>query len=514
MPAFRPSVAARLAAVALVLVGIAPAPAQVDSGMMEASIRARQLSMALLTYAQAHDGRLPPDMAATVPLLSDAPKPDLPKVFRDQFLTALDAGVKIPADAGPEWVNEHSSFIYLAGGGVKTDEIASWADTVVAHQRLERPFPSDPTPDNPEGGMVVLTYFDGHTSVMTRAAARAAVDESVRAFTAMRTGADYPDGQQAVWDLRAIAAGIKGYTKANTGHLPATLGDTLAFLPEHPKRLATGAQRARVYLSPRAKKNSHAPDNPTPDWVNQHSSYVYLGSADLHLSEVEDQQRLVVVHARVDDAVSVGHPPRELVPLLTFIGGADLREREYAEAMIAETKAVLDAQRNGRPLPEYQATLRDLRLIGEAVKAYEKDQKSLPPDIGSTLAYLPVESMKDASLEALARVYLSPRDERSRGPVTEAVTPDWITKHSSYTYLGRAGITLRDCGREGIQTLVHANPAQPFEVLHPGQKVELIPCWGPFGAVWLVSGAEDEGIKEATDALKTLTHQEPKAAGK
>jgi hypothetical protein len=480
-----------------------------DAGV-EAATRARALGMAVFSYQAKHNDEMPADLAAIAEFLAAESKTSLRDVIIKNFLTPIDGGVKVPTDADAAWVNDHSSFVYLAGG-IRATDLPDWTNTVLAHQRLDRPTPSDPTPDNPEGGWIVLSYFDGHSTITTRADARARIAESMKFYDAVRTGADFPDAAQTVWDLEALQSAIRAYAKARDGHLPPTLGDTLPFLPSDPKRLATGTQRARVYLSPHAKKNVFLPDNPTAEWVNQNASYIYTGSADLVLSEIEDPQRLVLLYARPEDALTLGSSPVPFLPQCTVSGRTDPHDPEYTAAIVAETRAVFEAMRTGRPLPDYQATLRDMRLIHAAIAAYDKDEKSLPPDLGSTLPYLLLQDLKDTSDDAIARVYLSPRAERSRGPLSEPLTPEWINRHTSYTYLGRPGITIQDCRRAGVQFLVHTPLDEAIELPFPGQRLRIASTCGSSGVEWLVADREAGRIDEAKAAIAATKPALPKA---
>ncbi len=299
-----------------------------------------------------------------------------------------------------------------------------------------------------------------------------------RFFEAVRTGAPLPDDHQATWDLGRIVDAITAYAKDHKGQLPPDLGAALPYVPTDKLRLATPAQRAGIFLLPAARRNTHIPDQPTPEWVNRNTSYVYLaaskteGEKPLLLDRFEPLWRTIMVHGKLGAPIPVVRESgREtnFIPLGNIRGSVSIENHEYAEAIIAESKKVIDALRTGSPLPDYQQAVHDLSLLHKAALAYAAaNNGQLPPDLGSTLAFLPEDELPTPADRA--RVYLSPRAKRLVHNPDE-LTPDWVNKNANYVYLaaGNKPVQLSKLREEGspVSILLHTPLDEPSDMLIP-----------------------------------------------
>ncbi len=287
-----------------------------------------------------------------------------------------------------------------------------------------------------------------------------------------------------------IMRAVDAYAKDHGDQLPSDIGALLPFIPTDKKRLATPQKRAAVFLSAAAHKSTHVPDAPDADWVNNHSSYVYLGastpdSKPLFLHKIEDPRRTLLFHGRLDAGFIVtrpDQPPEADFPMVNIGHEAFVQDREFVDAMIAESRQVLDAARTGSPLPPYQATIRDLRLINKAISAYEADHnKQFPPDLGATLKYLPSDELPTPADKA--RVYLSPKAERRIEPPAD-LTPEWVNANATYAYLAAGPsdkpLTRTELKGRGDIILIHAPVQEAFDIRmfcgSGGCRMEVIPC--------------------------------------
>jgi hypothetical protein len=97
----------------------------------------RYIYRAVLEYGKAHDGRLPPDLGATVEYLPD-----------DEFTAANAANIylspraqrgrgEVPAQPTPEWVREHGNYIYVGDATLTRPEFNREFDVLVHAPRDE-----------------------------------------------------------------------------------------------------------------------------------------------------------------------------------------------------------------------------------------------------------------------------------------------------------------------------------------------------------------------------------------
>lgn len=476
------------------------------SPVMDCSLRARRLASEIVGLAG--DGALPEDLAAVARSIAGG---DDPAKLREAALSTLvspaHAGlVSVPAQVTAEWIDGQSSYRYLGSSDVRIQDIPDWSTLVIAHQRLEAGHRVPPSAQNPEGEVFTLAFVDGHVEVSTRAHAEAAIEASVRTLDAIRHGTQMPDEQQVIFDLTQIMRGVRAYAAAHGGLVPATLGLALEYVPGDTPRTSTPAKCARLFLSPRAKKETSVPEAPTPEWVDANSSYVYLGREGLALARVPLPDTIVLLHGRTDQGVETKRLDgtlRVMIPVATAQGSAALRTREYAGWIVRESELSLAAvQVRGageapRELPAWVHAGQDVRTLSAAIVAYRaKHDDELPPTLSATLAYLP-EWMTPAER---ARVYLSPNAEASE-QLPAAGVGAWIDAHASYSYLARGGMLPDE--RSTNLLLLHAPLDQAYTMQLPGAGEDrVVACADCMGFVGLLP---KEWVEErAAASRKTL----------
>ncbi len=494
-----------LAACALLLHSLALA--QPTDPRLFDTVATRNMSMAVMTYAQDHDGALAPDMASMYEYIAGkltATPEERKAAIRKTFLGSVDQSLKIPDDADANWASEHSTFAYLGVKGLKIEQLGGWSDLAIVYQRLDRGTMVEASDQNPEGRMFSIAFIDGHAEIMGRARAEAIIADSTAVFEALKSGGTLPDSHQLDMDIRAIVTAIVAYAKAHNDDLPPDLGATLPFLPAPKVPANKPLPKAAAYLLPEAKRSTRIPDDADADWVNAHTSYIYLGAAGAPLSKIEDPQNTILFHGRLNSPIELQRRGMLFkgIPIATVWGQAFIADDAYANWIIDISKRVVAFAKTGSPLPNHLNTFRDCRLITKAILEYAKaHQGQLPPDLGSTLEYLdPSLSPGDKTL-----IYLSPSNEKSI-TLPDELTPDWINRRSSYVYLGAAGVDVKLAREAGVPFLLHGPLSETYEMnwlgIPPRQVIGVGTTWG---TAWLEEPESVQGriaeVKQSLDAI-------------
>jgi hypothetical protein len=478
---------------------------------MECSIRLRTLATGIFVYADKHDGHLPPDLFAVANSLAQSEGKSLADFARSQMISPAHEGLlKPPAQFDAAWLNEGSSYKYLGNADVSINDIQEWGDIVIAHLRLEQGLQGEPTPQNPDGQLFTLAFLDGHVNLCTRAEAERLIEKSAATLDALRTGADAPEDRQAVQNIAMILKAVHAYAKAHEGKLPPDLGATLAFVPSDTRATATPKQRGRIFLSPRAQKNGSVPDEPTAEWVNANTWYVYLGSSDVKLDDIPEAYTTILVHAPIRDAFvqeGFGGKKFERVALGEVGGQARLELKGYAEWIVRESQKVVEAVRTGERMPEWVHAMRDTRLIADALRAYAKAHAgTLPKDLGELAEFLPenLVGVRGPRAEAVGRVFLTPRAEAA---TTFPKNPDaaWIAKNANFVYHGQPGAKIPDEMHADWLPLIHGPVDEAYRVMTPwiDGYVDVVPIADAFGGCslmqkeWVVQRLADPGTTPA-----------------
>jgi hypothetical protein len=236
--------------------------------------------------------------------------------------------------------------------------------------------------------------------------------------------------------------------------------------------------------------------------VNQHASYIYLGAEGVRLPAIEEPRTTVLIHGKLDDPIPVTKRDGRIVDsvaLADAAGGASVASRRYAEWVLPQSRKVIEAARTGGPLPDRQLAIRDVRLLGEAMRAYAREHEDhLPPDLGAVFPYVGAGAEPPLSPADKARVYLSPRAERITTPPDDA-DADWALAHCSYGYVGAADLTLSAVRKQVVVTLLHGPLDETYPVLIGDREHQMIPY---FDAAH-VRTCFAEGIQEQIEETRT-----------
>jgi beta-lactamase regulating signal transducer with metallopeptidase domain len=503
------AVAATLAAGLLVpVVGLRSAIAQPqsdhaigwDEAQRCASHTLRYLGQAIIGYTVKHDQVLPPDLGATMDFMTADPDAGgAPPSKARGYLCPSDTRA-IPETVTPDWINANSSFVYIAGG-VKWTDLPDPSWIAIAYERDGHMA----APPNGQPHKLFSTLLANcSVAPFTADKLNDVLALSKATFEAIRNGAALPDIQQAAFDLTLVSHAIAAYTKSHAGQLPPDLGATLSYIQTTP-RTSTPAQKARAYLLPAAQRTAQIPDDPTPEWINANTSYVYLGRPGLDLPRIPDPQNVMLVHGPLDQPVSAGTSMAPLIPTASTNDRYRLLDQPFGTRLIPHSKQVLNAVATGGPLPDYEHAWRDLTILIDAIERYAADHKGeLPPDLGATILYLnPALLAADTPIER-ARVYLSPAAERT-SPLPDALTPDWVNQHATYIYLGGRDITLADVGRSTEYALLHTNPDEPITwVFNNDEPATMLACAFGTKSMVLSYGDRDFAVKQIATARKKI----------
>ena len=482
-----------------------PTPEQA-AAMKDAS-HLRKMTMAVMVYIQENGERLPPDLSSLTPYLSGdlskATPAERDKALRSSFLTAADRGMQIPAKTDEQWLTNNSSYTYLPAAGFNINEISGWDRLAVLHLKLDKALPAEPSPMNPEGRLVTVGFMDCHVEMLPPSQAQAVIAESMAIYEAIKSGKPLPDAHQVLMDLRMIAGAIRAYAKAHNDELPPDLGSVLAYIPTDAKRTPTPKQKAAVFLLPEAKRSTSIPDEPTAEWVNQRTSFVYLGAAGARLSAIEDPRNTLLLHGKLDRPMEYQDRsgPHTGIPLCSAWAGASLENEEYARWIIGVSRLVVEFARSGAPLPEHLNAYRDVRLILTGIDAYCKDHKGqLPPTLGAILPYV----LPDASAGERAMVFVSPRNERKVDPPAD-LTPEWVNAHSTYIYLAKPGVEINLAREAGVQVLVHGPLSEQYTIRIPRAEIDTAILGMTHYYPWLFQASDAERLtQESKEALEAL----------
>lgn len=477
---------------------------QVDADALERSIdKLFRISHAIGKYAAENQGRFPPDLGATLAYCGLKGTPA--EQARIYISPHDERKVDIPESPTPEWVNANTSYIYLGQGlewAIVPDGIAYF---VLVHERLDGTYPNPKAGDEP---VIPYMMLQGGVIAEPRARVEAQIAEANYIYGPAKSGLPFPPHLQAVWDLRVVSKAVLAYAEDHGGELPPDLGSTLRYIPADSNRTATPAQRAAAYLSPRAKATTRVPEEPTPEWVNSHATYVYLGGAGTNIVKIPDRMCTLLLHGPLDEELQTNWPGQNawVIPWGDAQSGAGVTSKDYAAALIGESRAVLAAARTGQGMPDYYAAMRDIRAICAGINAFAKDHDDLlPPDLGSVLPYISTETLPSATPAERARVFVSPEAERTIA-VPEDPKPEWVNSHATYTYLGDGGVRLTEARKAGVTIMVHGDLQRRYDIAYHGGSIRLLPMGGPGGMILGFPDASVEGYldpsKEAIAKLR------------
>lgn len=499
------------------IAAVSPQPEQPQpDDSLTCAIKLRDLTNALHMYSQQHNGSLPTNMHAALmamPNIAAAGVLDA-KAASERLISPAHRGrIPIPAEPTPEWVEQNSSYRYLGNEYVNLDDIASWDDIVIAHLRLEQGHSVEPDPLNPEGEMFPVAFLDGHIELMPRADAQRRIDESAAVLDSFRTGKKMPDDREVLQNLVVMMKAVRAYAAANDGKLPATLGAAYPYIPGGTPRLATSAQRAAVFLSPRAQVRNAIPTEPTPEWIDANCSYLYLGNSSHSLKKVPEPGSIVLITGRSDDTYrrnQVGGPPVDVIPLATVAGSVALHQRAYVDWNRRQSEQVFLAMSEQAAQPDWVHAACDIRAINEMILRYTQAHEGrLPADLGDLVD---VDAGGRVPLpDRVELVFVSPRREAAMSDPSQR-SADWVRKNGTYQYipaLTPKKETLADLHEMQAEVLVCGGSDDVYKIMSPtGEMTEVVPMVstmgyaGLFPKEWVLSQAS-ESIQKVQQAAGT-----------
>jgi hypothetical protein len=275
----------------------------------------------------------------------------------------------------------------------------------------------------------------------------------------------YQDSRRLLW----IGNAVHVYAQKHDGQIPPDLASIVPLLPG---KDGTTADVIRDQVMAPGIPSKEIPKDAQASWVNENSSYAYLGKANVNLDESAPWSEVAIAHLKLDQ----GHPPdagpndqeHQLFTVVFLDGHVALMPRHAAMAVTEQSRALIDAMSTGGPLPEQFQLVSDLRAVGAAILAYTKaNGGDLPPDLGATLPYVK-ETKRTKTPAQRAAVFLSPR-VRANLHVPEAPTADWVNRNTSFVYLGCGGVKLSAVEDPQRTLLVHIRPEDacppPAEVM-------------------------------------------------
>ena len=178
--------------------------------------------------------------------------------------------------------------------------------------------------------------------------------------------ATQPEDNLGGWTAEALrcASNMRNISQAvlrsanRNDHLPADLGATLrrvdrwSDMTADDKRPATLAEKAAMYICPLDQKDLKIPEQPTPDWVNKNTSYVYLGNAEVVLSKIPQDKwgSTVIVHDKLDRG-HVFPKSGELFVAAYMDGHAVTLTKDQFKQAIAESLKTLEAAKDPSTKP-------------------------------------------------------------------------------------------------------------------------------------------------------------------
>jgi hypothetical protein len=297
---------------------------------------------AIHAYAKAHEGRLPPDLGATLAYVPRDTKATATGPQRAWlYLSPRTRTTRsVPDEPTPEWVNANTWYTYLGGEDLRLEDIPEAYSLALAHARLDDAFEVRDI-EGKKFETVPVGMAGGGASVARKAYVEWIVRESEKTFRAMRTGEPLPGWVHAMRDVRIIAEAVQAYAKANDGRLPATLGETLALVPEDLPGAKAAGTRAQIYLSPRAETLVTPPAGADAAWVTANASYVYITAPGLTMAHLRAMANVITVYSPLDEAYRVAerYADSEQIAVGIF-GGAWMAPKAWVE----EQAKALEAQ--------------------------------------------------------------------------------------------------------------------------------------------------------------------------
>jgi hypothetical protein len=154
-----------------------------------------------------------------------------------------------------------------------------------------------------------------------------------------------------------VSQAVYRYANARGGRLPASLGETFQYIRPYSEWTATSrpkgtpAERAARYLTPADAKAKTIPEDPTQQWIDENTSFVYIGDPAVSISDIRqaDWGTTVIAHVKLDEGytVQVNGKPTKVIPLVMLDGHEEAMMVGIAKQMIEESKKRFEDVKKG-----------------------------------------------------------------------------------------------------------------------------------------------------------------------
>ncbi|MCA9277922.1 MAG: hypothetical protein H6815_03950 [Phycisphaeraceae bacterium] len=358
-----------------------------------------------------------------------------------------------------------SLFDYIASDKIIYKDIPRSDLVAIVHMKFDRAihFPEDQR--GPERDLVVVGFADGSVEIFDIGVARVIVRDSKQALLSMTDDASLPESWIVQDDLAMMHEAFQAYAKDHEQLMPASLGELLEYIPQQ-EGYATPRERASAFVMPAVRALVEIPDNPTSEWIDAHTSYVYLGHSTVPWNRIVSPDDTLIVHAKPEFAIdwlNTSFTPMPVVLALTAHGDTRMFGVDFVKAKADESRMFLAVAADEAEHTEYLDVCQDLNLLFEAVMRYTADHNDrYPSNLRDVIAYLPEEAGDDDA--SRMRTFLPPSrstDEVVRGKLTE----DWVRQHCRYRFIGNPRIFVPDFLEQSQELLLYSPKDETFHVL-------------------------------------------------
>ena len=196
----------------------------------------------------------------------------------------------------------------------------------------------------------VAAGTDGQTAGNPADAARGEPGKPQAADTAKQTG----EGMDCMRRMSDVGRALAIYGEEHDGHLPPDLGSAFTYLAIWTKKDDTKSfisipltprEKAERCLSPKDAQDTQIPEQPTSAWVNQHTSFSYMGSPDVvfsRISNIDSAKTIILYEKRKTGYPDINHG---WIPALFVDWHVEGCDPQKIDRMIAKSKKVLEAAR-------------------------------------------------------------------------------------------------------------------------------------------------------------------------
>ena len=197
------------------------------------------------------------------------------------------------------------------------------------------------------GGLTVLAAVADGTDEQrppnTVDAVKGQTDEPKAADTVKQPG----EGRDCMRRMQAAGNALAGYSNTHNGCMPRDLGSAFMYMETRTEAgtpiSLTPKEKAERFLSPKDAKEIQVPEQPTPEWINQHTSFFYLGTSDIDMKRLNADSAAATV---LYEKRKAGYPDISgRIPMLFVDGHVEAHDAQQANQIIAESRKTLEAAR-------------------------------------------------------------------------------------------------------------------------------------------------------------------------